>query len=317
MAATAERICVLRPSSRCKCQTLTACPSLSHPSSSFPPPSAFCGSEEITAASIVQFARSRALPLLAKYIQESRFRYAEAGLPAGTVFLYEDEAGYAQYLNTSRATFLKIAKALRGKVSMYELDDLGGSDMKEYGLAPYMRPAFGIVTQMNDWVSPRRAQTGPRTLSRAPLQIALVLCSRQPFADIPPSPPPRHPYFANPSDVPPTPPRYGFYDNTSLPLVSPGHEDQVVEWALDALAGKVDRDHKSNPVPFEHPFEPIQEIVARNWKKRVLNERNFSLMLTYHLGMQERMVRTARLSCRKLAPRSRLLRGCGGMHEGR
>lgn len=196
-------------------------------------------SEAITAASVVQFVRSRALPLLAKYIQEQRFRYVEAGIPVGQVFIWEDPEGYAEYVNKTRSTVLAIARALRGKVAFYEVDDLGGSDMKEYGLAQYVRPALGIVTHLNEWGSPR----------------------------------------------------FGFYDKDAMPAVSPGGEEEVVAWANDVLAGKVERDRRSNPVPSPHEGEPIQEVVARNWKKRVLLERKFSLMLTYHLGMQERGVR--------------------------
>lgn len=108
------------------------------------------------------------------------------------------------------------------QVTFYEIDDLGGSDMKEYGLAPYLRPAVGISLRINDWGSPR----------------------------------------------------FGFYDaNTSAPVVPPGGEEAVVQWAHDLIAGKVDRDRRSNPVrpsrcPRAHPAEPYPRFscgfVCRN-----------------------------------------------------
>lgn len=81
-------------------------------------------------------------------------------------------------------------------MAFYELDDLGGSDMKEYGLASYMRPALGIVTHLNDWGSPR----------------------------------------------------FGYYNKNGYPVVEPGSEEEVVAWANDVLAGRVERDRRSNPV---------------------------------------------------------------------
>lgn len=95
----------------CRCPRLT--PTLF---SSSPLPTPFRRSEAITKDSVVQFARSRSLPLLARYIQEQRFRYVEAGIPVGQAFIYEDPEAYAEYTNKTRDTMLKIARALRGKV---------------------------------------------------------------------------------------------------------------------------------------------------------------------------------------------------------
>ena len=230
----------------------------------------------------------RAQPLLTVYEGYKREKYESMGLAVAKVFYFEHDAD--AYRERVRPTVLAAATALRGRVAFFELDDIGGYDMKEYGLGNYQRPSIGLMLDFATWTSNKRAQAPPaaaRVLAAAARAYTVAAVRR-----------------------------YAYESPTGSLLVEPGSEADVVAWAERVMAGEVEPDQISNParthrtlhatvgaadsragaggqVPEPHD-DVVQHLVGRNFRKRVLGEAPHALVLTYTETTAKKELRRAR-----------------------